>query len=392
MQLPSEPYLATKLGFCYPSRPLRNADGLENLTWSQKLRTGSPFLIMAKRTEPRRSFASDNNAGVHPKILKAIEGANRGHVVAYGDDAYTEAAVAKFREHLGKNVEVFFVFGGTGANVLGLKAVTQPHHAVICAETAHINVDECGAPEKFTGCKLLSVKTSDGKITVDQIKPFLHGVGFEHHVQPRVVSISQSTEMGTVYTPREIKTLADFAHKHDMLLHLDGARIANAAVSLKAELREITADVGADILSFGGAKNGMMYGEAVVFLDGKLARDFKYIRKQGTHLASKMRFISAQFEALLSNNLWCENATHANRMAQLLAKELRKIPQIEITQMVEANGVFAIVPKKYVAVLQKKSFFYVWNEETSEVRFMTSFDTTEQDIKDFVALVKKTVG
>ena len=346
---------------------------------------------MAKRTEPRRSFASDNNAGVHPKILKAIEGANRGHVVAYGDDAYTELAIAKFREHLGKNVEVFFVFGGTGANVLGLKAVTQPHHAVICAETAHINVDECGAPEKFTGCKLLSIKTTDGKITVDQIKPFLHGVGFEHHVQPRVVSISQSTEMGTVYTPREIRTLADFAHRHDMLLHIDGARIANAAVSLNTELREITADVGVDILSFGGAKNGMMYGEAVVFFDRELARDFKYIRKQGTHLASKMRFISAQFEALLTNNLWRENAAHANRMAQVLATELRKIPLIEITQKVGANGVFAIVPKKYVAVLQKKYFFYVWNEETSEVRFMTSFDTTEQDIKDFVALVKQTV-
>src|SRR2546425_2890747 len=346
---------------------------------------------MRNRTKPSRSFASDNNAGVHPRILKAIAAANEGHVVAYGDDGYTQAAAKKFREHLGKNVAVFFVFGGTGANVLGLKAVTEPFHAIIRAETAHINVDECGAPEKFTGCKLLSVPTKDGKITVDQIKPFLHGVGFEHHVQPRVVSISQSTEMGTVYTPREIRTLADFAHRHDMLLHIDGARIANAAVSLNTELREITADVGVDILSFGGAKNGMMYGEAVVFFDRELARDFKYIRKQGTHLASKMRFISAQFEALLTNNLWRENAAHANRMAQVLATELRKIPLIEITQKVGANGVFAIVPKKYVAVLQKKYFFYVWNEETSEVRFMTSFDTTEQDIKDFVALVKQTV-
>src|SRR6266699_225691 len=234
---------------------------------------------MTTRKTPSRSFASDNNAGVHPKILKAIETANRGHVVAYGDDAYTDAAVAKFQEHLGKNVEVFFVFGGTGANVLGLKAVTQPHHAVICAETAHINVDECGAPEKFTGCKLLSVATPDGKITVDQVKPFLHGVGFEHHVQPRVISISQATEMGTVYTPREVKRLAEFAHKHDMLLHVDGARISNAAVSLNLQLREITAEIGVDILSFGGAKNGMMYGEAVVFFDPRMARDFKYIRK-----------------------------------------------------------------------------------------------------------------
>jgi len=346
---------------------------------------------MGKTTKPSRSFASDNNAGVHPRILKAIAAANEGHVVAYGDDGYTQAGVKKFREHLGQDVAVFFVFGGTGANVLGLKAVTQPYHAIVCAETAHINVDECGAPEKFTGCKLLSVPTKDGKITVDQIKPFLHGVGFEHHVQPRVISISQSTEMGTVYTPREIRTLADFAHKHNMLLHVDGARIANASVSLKADLKQITTDVGVDIMSFGGAKNGMMYGEAVVFFDKTLAKDFKYIRKQGTHLASKMRFISAQFEALLSNNLWRKNAARANRMARILARELAKIPRIKITQKVEANGVFAIVPKRYVAPLQKKYFFYVWNEETSEVRFMTSFDTTEADIKDFVALVKKTV-
>jgi len=346
---------------------------------------------MGKTTKPSRSFASDNNAGVHPRILKAIAAANEGHVVAYGDDGYTQAAGKKFREHLGQDVAVFFVFGGTGANVLGLKAVTQPYHAIVCAETAHINVDECGAPEKFTGCKLLSVPTKDGKITVDQIKPFLHGVGFEHHVQPRVISISQSTEMGTVYTPREIRTLADFAHKHNMLLHVDGARIANASVSLKADLKQITTDVGVDIMSFGGAKNGMMYGEAVVFFDKTLAKDFKYIRKQGTHLASKMRFISAQFEALLSNNLWRKNAARANRMARILARELAKIPRIKITQKVEANGVFAIVPKRYVAPLQKKYFFYVWNEETSEVRFMTSFDTTEADIKDFVALVKKTV-
>ena len=346
---------------------------------------------MTKQTKPRRSFASDNNAGVHPKVFKAIVAANDGHVVAYGDDPYTAAAVAKFREQLGKDVDVYFVFGGTGANVLGLKAVTKPHHAVVCAETAHINVDECGAPEKFTGCKLLSVSTKDGKITIDQIKPFLHGVGFEHHVQPRVISISQSTEMGTVYTPREIKTLADFAHQHDMLLHVDGARIANAAVSLRAELREITTDVGVDILSFGGAKNGMMYGEAVVFFDRSLAKDFKYTRKQGAQLPSKMRFISAQFSALLSNDLWRKNAAHANRMARILARELAKIPRITITQKVGANGLFATVPKKFVPLLQKHYFFYVWNEETSEVRFMTSFDTTEGDIKDFVTLIRRTV-
>lgn len=346
---------------------------------------------MTKNTKPSRSFASDNNAGVHPKIMEAIAAANDGHVIAYGDDPYTERAVKLFREHLGRDAEVYFVFGGTGANVLGLKAGTESHEAIICAQTAHINVDECGAPEKFTGCKLLPVVTADGKIKVDQIKPLLYEVGFEHHVQPRVISVSQATEMGTVYTPKELKSLAKFAHEHGMLLHVDGARIANATASLNLKLRDITRDAGVDILSFGGAKNGMMYGEAVVFFDKSLATNFKYTRKQGTHLPSKMRFISAQFEALLSNDLWRQNAQHANRMAQLLASELGKIPQITITQKVEANGVFAIVGKKYVPLLQKQYFFYVWNEETSEVRFMTSFDTTEADIADFVALVRKTV-
>ncbi len=344
-----------------------------------------------KNSKPSRSFASDNNAGVHARVIEAMAAANDGHVIAYGDDPYTARAVKLFRDHFGKHAEVYFVFGGTGANVLGLKAVTQPYHAIICAETAHINVDECGAPEKFTGCKLLSVATPDGKIRSEQIRPFLHGVGFEHHVQPRVISVSQATEMGTVYTPRELKSLSSIAHENGMLLHVDGARISNAAASLKVKLRAITRDAGVDILSFGGAKNGMMYGEAVVFFDQNLARDFKYTRKQGTHLPSKMRFISAQFEALLTNELWRQNAEHANRMAQLLADELRKIPQIEITQKVEANGVFALVPKKYIPILQKQYFFYVWNEETSEVRLMTSFDTTEDDLKDFVDLVKRTL-
>jgi threonine aldolase len=339
----------------------------------------------------KRSFASDNNAGVHRLVMAAIAEANDGHVVAYGDDPYTARAVEKFHEQLGKDAEVFFVFGGTGANVLGLKSMTQSHHAIICAETAHINVDECGAPEKFTGCKLLPVTTSDGKVTIDHIKPLLHEVGFEHHVQPRVISISQATEMGTVYTPREMKALSAFAHDHGMLLHVDGARIANAAASLRVKLKAITKDAGVDVLSFGGAKNGMMYGEAVVFFNQTLAKDFKYTRKQGAHLPSKMRYISAQFEALLSGNLWRENAAHANRMAQLLAGELGTIPQIRITQKVEANGVFAVVPKKYIAKLQKEYFFYVWNEATSEVRFMTSFDTTEEDINEFVTLVRRTM-
>src|SRR6185312_10539051 len=287
-----------------------------------------------KQPQPKRSFASDNNAGVHPRVLRAMEAANRGHVVAYGDDPYTTNAIKKFRDLLGADTSVYFVFSGTGANVFGFKAITEPYHAIICAETAHINVDECGAPEKFTGCKLLTVPTKDGKLRPEGVKPLLHGIGVEHHVQPRVISISQTTEMGTVYRPDEIRELSEFARRHNLLLHVDGARIANAAANLKVSLSAITRDVGVDVLSFGGAKNGMMYGEAVVFFNNSFDQDFKFTRKQGSHLASKMRFISAQFEALLTNNLWKKNAAHANRMAQVLARELAKISSIEITQKV----------------------------------------------------------
>ena len=339
----------------------------------------------------KRSFASDNNAGVHPEVIEAIKAANEGHVVAYGNDLITARAIKLFQKHFGRDVAVYFVFGGTGANVLGLKAITKSYQAIICADTSHVNTDECGAPENFTGCKLLTIATPDGKLRVENIKPLLHGIGVEHHVQPGVITISQATEMGTVYTKKELKTLAGFAHDHGMLLHVDGARLCNAAVSLEASLKEITADVGVDVLSFGGTKNGMMYGEAVVFFNPRLAADFKYIRKQGMQLSSKMRFIAAQFEAMLSGNLWRRGPERANRMAQLLAGELAKMPQIRITQPVEANGVFAVIPPEYIPALQKKYFFYVWDEEISEVRFMASFDTTEDDIRDFVKFVRKTV-
>ena len=339
----------------------------------------------------KRSFASDNNAGIHPEVLDAINAANDGHVIAYGDDHITARATKLFQKHFGRDVSVYFVFGGTGANVLGLKAITKPYHAIVCAETAHVNVDECGAPEKFTGCKLISLPTADGKLRVEQLNPLLPAFGNEHHVQPRVITVSQATEMGTVYTKKELKTLASFAHDNNMLLHVDGARISNAAVSLNATLKEITADAGVDVLSFGGTKNGMMYGEAVVFFDKQLAPDFKYIRKQGMHLPSKMRYVSAQFEAMLSGDLWKRSAAHANRMAQILANELAKVPQIRLTQPVESNGVFATIPRKFIPALQKKYFFYVWNEEISEVRLMASFDTTEDDIHDFLELVRKTV-
>jgi threonine aldolase len=341
--------------------------------------------------KPVRSFASDNNAGVHPKVLQAIAAANRGHVVGYGDDSYTEAAVRKFKQQFGSDIDVFVVFNGTAANCLSLKALTEPYHAVICGEAAHIYADECGAPEKFTGCKLVPVPTEDGKLTIEAVRHAYHGIGDQHHVQPHVISITQVTEVGTVYTPQEIRDLARFAHERKMFLHMDGARIANAAASLGLTLRQTTRDLGVDVLSFGGTKNGALGAEAVIFFDKKISRDFLYLRKQGMQLASKMRFISAQLDALLSNNLWRKNAQHANRMAALLQKELSKISKVKIVYKVEANGVFAQIPRQAIAKLQKRYFFYVWNEEQSIVRWMCSFDTTEQDVKQFTKFVAETV-
>ena len=337
----------------------------------------------------KRGFASDNNAGVHPDVLKKLSEVNIGHAIAYGGDRYTDEAVKKFKEIFGKQASVYFVFLGTAANVLSLKAITNSYHAIICAETAHINVDECGAPEKFTGCKLITIPTQNGKLTPSDIKKQLHGFGFEHHAQPKVISITQSTELGTVYTPQEIKGLADLAHEYNMYLHVDGARLANAAASLGISFKEMITDTGVDVLSFGGTKNGLMYGEAIVFLKEGLDKNFKYYRKQGMQLASKMRFVSGQFLAYFENDLWKQNATHANNMAQLLASEISTIKEIKITQEVSANGVFAIVPKEIIPALQEQFFFYVWNEETNEVRWMTSWDTQESDIIKFVTFLKK---
>ncbi len=339
----------------------------------------------------KRGFASDNNSGVHPSVLKAINSVNEGHVAAYGDDPYTVAAIQKIRDHFGGSVEVYFVFTGTGANVLGLKAATETWNSVICAQTSHIHCDECGAPEFFTGCKLLTVDAPDGKITCELIKKHLHGFDFEHHAQPGVVSLTQATEMGTVYTPDEIREISDLVHSRGLLVHMDGARICNAAAALNVTFREITADAGVDILSFGGTKNGLMYGEAIVFFNPLLSKNFKYVRKQGMQLASKMRYIAAQFDAMLTGDLWLKNASHANRMAQLLADEVSRIPRIRITQKVQINGVFAIIPPEIIHELQQEYFFYEWDESASEVRWMTSWDTSEDDIRGFVKLLKEKV-
>ncbi len=335
---------------------------------------------------------SDNHSGVHPDILKAIETVNAGYSVAYGDDKCTNRTVKKFKEHFGKDIDVFFVGNGTAANILGIKAITNSFNSIFCAETAHLNVHECCGPEKFTGCKLTVVPTLDGKLTVDLLKPYIFGFCDPHMAQPKVISITQSTEYGTVYNPNEIKNLSDFAHSKKMLLHMDGARLCNAAASLNVDLAAITRDAGVDVLSFGGTKNGMMFGDAVVFFDKNLSKNFEFIRKQGMHLTSKMRFISAQFEALLSNDLWHKNAKHANNMAQFLCNELKDVPQVKITQKVQVNAVFASLPKKFITELQKKYAFHVFNEQTSEVRWMCSFNTSKKDVMNFVKAIKAVVS
>lgn len=340
----------------------------------------------------KRGFASDNNAGIHPDILKEIIASNAGHVTGYGSDVYTEQASKIFKEHLGSSAECYFVFTGTAANVLGLSEITRSWNSVITASTAHLEGDECGAPEKFIGCKILVVDTPDGKINPVLIEKHMHGIDFEHHSQPKVISITQSTEMGTVYSVEEITSLAQYAHARGMLLHMDGARIANAAVSLNLSFKAFTTDAGVDVLSFGGTKNGMMYGESICFLKPGLSSDFKYIRKQGMQLASKMRFISAQYIGYFRNDLWKTCAAHANAMAGLLADSLEKIPQVKITQKVQSNGVFVIMPDDIAEKINNHYFFYPWDEKRSEYRLMTSWDTQKEDIEDFVRILKKELG
>jgi threonine aldolase len=337
----------------------------------------------------KRGFASDNNAGVHPEIFREMMSINEGHVTGYGSDPYTEQAMRIFKEQLGINTETFFVFTGTAANVLGLTSVTRSWNSIITASTAHLEQDECGAPEKFTGGKVLTVETPDGKIKSGLIEKHMHGFDFEHHSQPKVISITQASEMGTVYTVPEIRAIADFAHAHGMLLHMDGARIANAAISLDLPFKVFTTDAGVDVLSFGGTKNGMMFGEAICFLRSGLSNDFKYIRKQGMQLASKMRYISAQYVAYFRDELWKKCASHSNAMARIMAGRLREVPGVKITQAVEANGIFIIMKSEVAERMRNHYFFYPWNESISEYRLMTSWDTTEEDIEGFINLLMK---
>lgn len=333
-----------------------------------------------------KSFASDNYSGVHPEILEAVTNCNTAHQISYGDDYYTQECRQIFRDIFG-DIDVYFTFNGTGANVVALKCCALPYQGIICAETAHIQVDECGAPVQATGSTLIPIKTTNGKLSPELIQPYLAVKGNVHHVQPAVISISQSTELGTVYSVKELIALCDFAHRNDMLVHMDGARISNAAVSLGVGFKDFTIDCGIDIMSFGGTKNGLMFGEAVLVFNEKLKKSAPYFHKQTAQLFSKNRFIAAQFMAFFHDSLWLMTASHANHMAKILAYELASRKSVTITQSVDANGVFAIFPKNITPKLQAEFPFYVWNEATNECRLMCSFDTTLEEIYEFCALL-----
>lgn len=334
-----------------------------------------------------KSFASDNWAGTCPEVMQALINANEGHAPAYGDDTYTVEARKAFKQLFGEQAETFFVYNGTAANIISLASTTHSFNAIICSTHAHINVDECGAGEKFAGTKLLDLPNEDGKLTPDLILPHVRAERYPHQSVPGIISITQATELGTVYTVDEIRAIADLAHKHNLILHVDGARISNAAVALGCTMKEMITDTGVDVLSFGGTKNGLMFGEAVVFLNPELSKYFQLFRKQGMQLASKMRFISAQFIAMLKDNVWERNARHANEMAQYLASKLQAIPEIKFTQPVETNGIWAIIPKPLAEKMRKAHPFYPWEEAKEEYRIMTAFDTTKEEIDVFVKTI-----
>jgi len=341
---------------------------------------------------PWRGFASDNYAGAHPEVIDAVIRANSGHAVAYGEDDETVRLAGLVREHFGDHAEVFPVFNGTGANVVALQSICRPWEAVICAETAHVNVDEGGAPEKVAGLKLWTTPTADGLLTPEAID--VHAVRFDdvHRSQQAVVTVTQSSELGTAYSVDQLGALVEHVHSLGMKVHLDGARIANAAASLGVGLRAVTTDVGIDIVSFGGTKNGAMGAEAVIVLDPSLAHAVPFLRKSSMQLASKMRFVSAQLCALLTDDLWRRNASHANAMAQRLLAGVQGVPGLRVARQVDANAVFAFLPREVTARLQENYRFYEWDEHTGEVRWMCSWDTTPEDVDGFVAAIAREMG
>ncbi|MBA3752248.1 low specificity L-threonine aldolase [Candidatus Dependentiae bacterium] len=338
------------------------------------------------------NFASDNYAGVHPTILQALNAANEGDCAAYGNDRWTLEAIEKFKEHFGSSSEVFFVSTGTAANVLGLSTYLSSYQAVIAAETSHISSDECGAFENYTGSKIIPVKTGTGKLTVDLIASCLTDKGNVHRVQPAVVSLSQPTELGTLYSLTELKEITAYAHQNGLSVHMDGARLCNAAAALNVSLGSVTRECGIDVLSFGGTKNGMLGGEAVVFFDTSRELPFNFIRKQGMQLSSKMRFVSAQFTALLSNDLWLKNALHANALAHLLKEQLEPVQEISLAYPTQTNALFARIDNEIVIKNLLDTYaFYIWDHDGMEVRWMTSFSTTHEQVLDFSQEIKKQI-
>ncbi len=335
-----------------------------------------------------RSLASDNHSGVHPLIMQAIIEANSNHAMAYGDDSWTEEAEMMIKKTFSDDCLPLFVYNGTGSNIISLQLATNPHNSIICTDISHIYVDECGAPVKATGCQIIPIHTSNGKLTPELIMPHLHSIGNQHHSQPGVIYISQCTEAGTIYTPDEIQAITELAHQNNIFVHMDGARLANAAAALNCSLKALTVDCGIDILSFGGTKNGLMMGECVVVFRKELFAAAAYIRKQSAQLSSKMRYISCQFTALLTNELWRKNALHANKMAQLLHKELSKYEKVVFTQKVESNELFFTLPVKLSNKLLTHVFFYIFNEDINEARLVTSFDTSKEDIETFLSCFK----
>ena len=335
-----------------------------------------------------RAFASDNTGPVHPRVLEMLAEVNHGHEPAYGEDQYSERVRQWFVKQFGEGTSAYLVWNGTGANVVALRAITRPYQSILCSEHAHVNLDECGAPELMTGCKVVGLPSTDGKISAAQVRAKIRRIGDEHAVQPRVVSLAQTTEYATLYRPEEIKAISDVAHEAGMVVFMDGARIANAAAALNLSVRAFTRDVGVDILSFGGSKNGAMGAEAVVVLNPAYASEMKFLRKQSTQLISKGRYVAAQFLALAENDLWLTNARQANAMARRLAAGVRGISGVRITQSVDASAVFAVLPKAVTTKLQETFHFYVWDERIDEVRWMTTWATSEADVDELVAAVR----
>lgn len=346
---------------------------------------------MQRRDGVWRGFASDNYTGIHPEILAAIQSVNAGHQISYGDDVVTDQLTGVIRNLFGEHADVFPVFNGTGANITCLQSMCKPWEAVVCADTAHINMDEGGAAEKVAGLKLYSVKTPDGKLTPGLIDQQAWGFGNEHRAQPRVVSITQSTELGTVYNPDEVRAITTHAHSLGLYVHMDGARLSNAAASLGTSFAAFTSDVGVDAVSLGGTKNGAMAAEAAVILNPELSASIKYIRKSLMQLASKMRFVSAQLVALYEGDLWLRNASHSNAMARRLFEGIRHVEGIKVEQP-QANALFPQLPLSVIEELQKNFPFYMWDHTINQVRWMCSWDTTENDVDEFISAISQAMA